>query len=267
MPTRIIREGVLNSETVNSLSERAELFYRRLMSVADDYGRYYSDPRILHCNVYSLRLDQVSVADVKQMLNECIAAKLVMIYGGGKYLEIQKFGQQTRAKSKFPNPSAKDLVNYSLIKCISTDIHLLIPVGVGVEGEGVEIDKGIKKFNDIEARLGDLFQRPEGSVSTYAEQSGISEISRRPDVMNELAEIEVFHRKPGNFFPQSLQKLLSTWQETLDRARTHDTRKENHATDKRTGEKRIDRSIGTANEGIAKKYAGMGRMVPPVPSR
>lgn len=29
----------------------------------------------------------------------------------------------------------------------------------------------------------------------------------------------------------------------------------------RIGEKRIDRSIGTANEGIAKKYAGMGRVV------
>ncbi len=82
-------------------------------------------------------------------------------------------------------------------------------------------------YDQIDARAGSLFGRME-PATIYAEQSAISEISRRPDAINELAELEVFHRKPGNYFPQSLQKLLSAWQETLDRARTHDTRKNNH---------------------------------------
>ena len=40
MPSRIIRDGILTSERINALTERAELFYRRLMSVVDDYGRF-----------------------------------------------------------------------------------------------------------------------------------------------------------------------------------------------------------------------------------
>jgi uncharacterized protein YdaU (DUF1376 family) len=111
----------------------------------------------------------------------------------------------------------------------------------------------INYYEQIDARAGALFGRTT-PANAYAEQSAISEISRRLDALGELAEIEAFHRKPGNFFPQSLSKLLSAWQETLDRARTHDKRKQNHATDNRTGEKRIDRSIGTANEGIANQY-------------
>ena len=39
MPSRILREGINTSPKVNALSPMAELFYRRLMTVADDYGR------------------------------------------------------------------------------------------------------------------------------------------------------------------------------------------------------------------------------------
>ena len=43
MPNRILRDTILRSERVARLSPTAELFYRRLMSVADDYGRYYAN--------------------------------------------------------------------------------------------------------------------------------------------------------------------------------------------------------------------------------
>ena len=39
MPNRMIREELLTCEKVNELSFGAEIFYRRLMSVADDFGR------------------------------------------------------------------------------------------------------------------------------------------------------------------------------------------------------------------------------------
>ena len=64
MPTRIIREGIITSEAINSLSEGAENFYRRLMSIADDYGRYYSHPSILRANCFPLKLESVSEASV-----------------------------------------------------------------------------------------------------------------------------------------------------------------------------------------------------------
>jgi hypothetical protein len=112
MPTRILREGILTSEKVNMLSLNAEVFYRRLMSVADDYGRYFAHPSILRANCFPLKLDDVSESDVKKMLAECLELGLVVVYKDGKYLQITGFGQQTRSKSKFPEPE-KQL----LIKC------------------------------------------------------------------------------------------------------------------------------------------------------
>lgn len=136
MPTRIVREGILTSASVNSLTERAELFYRRLMSVADDYGRYYAGLLHLRVNCYPTKPESVSEADVQQMLSECIAAKLITIYGGGKYLLIANFNQQTRTKSKFPEPTENEL----LISCKADDKQMLSLVGGGdvvvVEGVG-----------------------------------------------------------------------------------------------------------------------------------
>lgn len=143
MPTRIIREGIITSESVNSLSTEAELFYRRLMSVADDYGRYYSHPSILRAACYPLQLDKVSEKLVKQMLSECISAGLMDIYGEGKYVFIVKFGQQTRSKSKFPEPIENEL----LINCKSNDKKMLSLVG-DVFVDGVEGGDGKSASNE-----------------------------------------------------------------------------------------------------------------------
>src|SRR6266568_2606387 len=104
MPTRIIREGILTSEKVNALSERAELFYRRLLSVVADSGRNYAHPITLRGACYPLKPETAGEAEVSQFLNECVQAGLIEIYGQGKFLTILNFGQQRRAKSKFPAP-------------------------------------------------------------------------------------------------------------------------------------------------------------------
>jgi len=109
MPTRVLREGILTSERVNKLTEKGELFYRRLMSVVDDYGRYFAHPALIRSACYPLRVDMVSEANVKQMLIECLSAKLLSVYGDGKYIQLLDFRQQTRSKSKFPEPSKDEL--------------------------------------------------------------------------------------------------------------------------------------------------------------
>jgi hypothetical protein len=45
MPNRELREGILTSERINALTFPAEVFYRRLMSVVDDFGRCPAHPR------------------------------------------------------------------------------------------------------------------------------------------------------------------------------------------------------------------------------
>jgi hypothetical protein len=111
MPTRILREGIITSERVNSLSHESEIFYRRLMSVVDDYGRYHANANLLRSSCYPLCTDAYPTERVESMLQECSDQELVTVYevDGKKYVQIENFGQQVRSKSKFPAPNgAKD---------------------------------------------------------------------------------------------------------------------------------------------------------------
>ena len=107
MPDRVLRANILTSDAVNLLGWPAEVFYRRLMSIVDDFGRYDARPEILRGALYPLKLDNVSKSDVVKWMNECSDAGLVRLYStdGREYLEVLKFGQRLRAaKSKFPAP-------------------------------------------------------------------------------------------------------------------------------------------------------------------
>jgi hypothetical protein len=111
MPTRLIREGINDSRAVNALSEPAEVLYRRLMSIVDDYGRYEADPDLIRARCFPRQLDRWKVERVAKYLNECSTeihgeSPLVTVYSVGlrKYLQINNFGQRLQAKSKFPAP-------------------------------------------------------------------------------------------------------------------------------------------------------------------
>jgi len=107
MPNRIIRDGILTSEKLENLGWAEEVFYRRLMSVVDDYGRYYAKPSLLRAACYPLLLAKVSDSDIEKWLAVCADAALVRVYpaqDGKRYLEVIDFRQQVRAAaSKFPS--------------------------------------------------------------------------------------------------------------------------------------------------------------------
>ena len=46
MPSRIIKETIIISESLTAISAEAERFFWRLVVKADDFGLYYGDPRI-----------------------------------------------------------------------------------------------------------------------------------------------------------------------------------------------------------------------------
>lgn len=109
MPDRVVRQDILTSDAVNALTWQAEIFYRRLMSLADDFGRYEARTSLLRASLFPLKLDKVSEPDVVKWLGECSKAGLVRVYtvDTKDYLEILKFGQRLRAmKSKYPLPPA-----------------------------------------------------------------------------------------------------------------------------------------------------------------
>lgn len=152
MPSRILREGILTSDRINTLSAAAEVFYRRLMSVVDDFGRFDGRASILRVSCYPLRVDAVREADLSRWIAECVKAGLLVLYAvdGKPYLEMQDFRQQTRAKSKFPPPSdgqVLDVCDADAAQPPSTRLAdakqtpanaTVFGVGVGVEGGVVE---------------------------------------------------------------------------------------------------------------------------------
>ena len=108
MPNRIIRDGILRSEKVNALEPLTELFYRRLMSVVDDYGRTEAHPTLLRSSCYPLLIDKVDEESVKKHIKSCQEVGLVQSYTveGKHYIQLINFNQQVRAKvSKFPSPT------------------------------------------------------------------------------------------------------------------------------------------------------------------
>ena len=110
MPSRIIREGILTSHKINAISPLSELFYRRLMSVVDDYGRYEAHPSLLRASCYPLKLDSVKEDSIKKHLTECVDAGLIVLFtvAGKNYLQINEFNQRIQSKSKFPDPPAME---------------------------------------------------------------------------------------------------------------------------------------------------------------
>lgn len=108
MPTRMLREGILTSERVATLNWAEEVFYRRLMSVVDDFGRYYANPMLLRAACYPLQLNKVSDSDIEKWITGCVTAALVRVYpasDGKRYIEVMDFRQRVRASvSKFPPP-------------------------------------------------------------------------------------------------------------------------------------------------------------------
>lgn len=102
MPTRILRDGILTSERVNTLDWEAEVFYRRLLSIGDDFGLFDARPAILRPSLFPLKLDQMRETNIQRCLNDCAAAGLVRLYevNGKQYGVIVNYGQRIRKESK-----------------------------------------------------------------------------------------------------------------------------------------------------------------------
>jgi hypothetical protein len=108
MPNRIIREGILTSERVDSLDAPAEVFYRRLMSKVDDHGLYDARPSILRSSLFPLRVDRVREADITRWIAACEKAGVIALYShdGKPLLQMLDTRWQARSEPKYPLPTA-----------------------------------------------------------------------------------------------------------------------------------------------------------------
>lgn len=104
MPNRLIREGFLDSEPINRLSDPAECLYHRLLLAADDAGRMDGRPDILRARLYPLDSSR-RTQDVVRHLRECESNGLVMEYqwDGKPFLQVSRWQRPGNSQySKFP---------------------------------------------------------------------------------------------------------------------------------------------------------------------
>ena len=158
MPVRMLREGILTSERIDLLSPSGEVFYRRLMSVVDDYGLFSANPKLVRAACYPLKLDTVNDAHIADWLQECAKASLVLCYevAGKQYLEVQDFRQQVRSKhSKFPDPLSV------VINCLADAKQVHESAHLDGDGDGDVVEDG-NSSTDVEVAIGDA-ESPSGS--------------------------------------------------------------------------------------------------------
>jgi hypothetical protein len=105
MANRIIRHGFLDSEKINALSDAEQIFFVRLMLIADDYG--LCDARITFLRSHCYPISEIKTSKVEKMLQKLSEVGLLGFYEveGKQYLEIYKFGQRLRTmRYKCPCP-------------------------------------------------------------------------------------------------------------------------------------------------------------------
>ena len=137
MPTRLLRDGILTSDRVNQLDDAAEVFYRRLHSIVDDFGCCDARPAILRTALYPLKIANKSEDEIITYVCACMRAGLVDVYTckGKPYLQVRDFRQQQRSKPKCPLTSEADCVaTVSNCKQLLTVVYLdVVEVEVEVE--------------------------------------------------------------------------------------------------------------------------------------
>lgn len=105
MPNRILRDYT-DSAAMNSLSDKAECLFVRLLTKADDFGSFHGNPVLIRAALYPLR-SKVSEKDILKCVGELAKSGLVIRYSvkGKEYLRILNFGQRLRSmRGKFPEP-------------------------------------------------------------------------------------------------------------------------------------------------------------------
>ena len=244
MPNRIIRDGILRSEKVNALEPLTELFYRRLMSVVDDYGRTEAHPTLLRSSCYPLLIDKVDEPTVKNHLKECQNVGLIQLYTveGKHFIQLRNFNQQVRAKvSKFPQPPADD------IACVADAMQMKSNEHLDVD---VDVDGG-----ECDARAGEFAEMPTGEEVIDHGNGGAAIPAWYCKHYHEAKEIR-------RSWLNGHGKLIN-WRREIVAWFNKDgkpLRENEHAKSNRGGGRKTNANAGTFNEGIGHLYANAAKL-------
>ena len=129
-----LRDGMIDSERINTVNDRAECLFVRLLLRADDTGRFYAKPESVKAACWPLK--SYRIADVERALDDLEAARLIQRYtakDGSRYLTLSNYQSGLKnPKSKFPAPA--DVAPQSEFQLVNFD-HINQPTPSERKGE------------------------------------------------------------------------------------------------------------------------------------
>jgi hypothetical protein len=131
-----LKEGIVDSDKIDRLTPEAEVFFYRLLVVADDLGRMDARPAIVRARCFPLK-ESLSAEKISKWVDATWEAGLIGRYeaDGKPYIQILEWEQRVRSNGKYPGPDDGQMS----VNC-PTDVRL----GKG-KGKGL----GASNANDV----------------------------------------------------------------------------------------------------------------------
>lgn len=158
MPNRLLREGICTSDPINALTAEEEVFFYRMLVVADDYGHMDGRPPILKAQCFPLK-ETATVARIGTWVDGLVAKSMLARYvvAGRPYLAVLRWESRVRTHPKHPMPSAEDAARIAAVCAQDADMPphdgnspppgLGLGKGVGASDNGVVFDAATGGFS------------------------------------------------------------------------------------------------------------------------
>lgn len=138
MPNRVIKDSINESEGLSECSVFAEDLFKRLITYADDYGRFNADTTIMRARLYPREYESVCEQDIIDGLIELVGIGKIAFYTPvifnqygkkGIYGAFPKWSEHQRirdSKRKCPEPSDTSINDWYLRRFISVDMKAAV---------------------------------------------------------------------------------------------------------------------------------------------
>jgi hypothetical protein len=220
MPNRIIRESICVSPSIDCLCPQAETLFFRLLTAADDFGRFDARASVIRGRCFPLK--KYTDAMVEKWIREIEKVEMVMLYEvrGVRYGQFNtwELHNSIRTKrSKYPEPETKAM------QAAANICEQMIPSRARAESES-------ESESDSESNPNPILLPKAGKIQLSAEGAWSPEISDwlpkwkgaypAVDVEAEIRKAAIWIQSNPTNKKSNYARFLSNWMNrTQDRAR------------------------------------------------
>lgn len=134
MPSRILKETVNESRGLSEASPFAQDLFKRLVTYADDYGRFNGDIQIMRARLYPREIQSVIEEDVEDAIIELVGVGKIRLYsawassnatrGSIVYGYFPNWGahqrlRESKSKHPAPDPETEEVNDWALRRFVS----------------------------------------------------------------------------------------------------------------------------------------------------